>query len=44
MPNCSMSHHCLQVLDYELIKLDLAAKGQKDPRFIKMHPWGKVPV
>lgn len=33
-----------QGLPYELVKLDLVAKGQKDPRFIEMHPFGKVPV
>jgi len=30
--------------EYEFIQIDLTSKGQKDPKFLALQPFGKVPV
>lgn len=48
----AVSGHCHRVelflsllgLPFELIDVDVAAKAQKEPEFLKMNPFGQVPV
>jgi glutathione S-transferase len=45
-PNCQRTRIVLyeKNLPYETIPVDLVAKEQKRPEFLKMNPYGKVPV
>ena len=45
-PNCQRTRVVLyeKNLPYETIPVDLVAKEQKKPEFLKMNPYGKVPV
>lgn len=45
-PNCQRTRVVLyeKNLPYETIPVDLAKKEQKRPEFLKMNPYGKVPV
>jgi glutathione S-transferase len=45
-PNCQRTRIVLyeKNLPYETIPVDLIAKEQKKPEFLKMNPYGKVPV
>jgi glutathione S-transferase len=45
-PNCQRTRVVLyeKNLPYETIPVDLIAKEQKKPEFLKMNPYGKVPV
>ena len=45
-PNCQRTRVVLyeKNLTYETIPVDLVAKEQKKPEFLKMNPYGKVPV
>jgi glutathione S-transferase len=33
-----------QGVPYDLVNIDLTCKGQKDPRYLELHPFGKVPT
>jgi glutathione S-transferase len=45
-PNCQRTRVvlCEKNLPYETIPVDLVKKEQKRPEFLKMNPYGKVPV
>ena len=45
-PNCQRVKVVLaeKKLPYEIIPVDLAKKEQKNPEYLKMNPYGKVPV
>ena len=45
-PNCQRVKIVLaeKKLNYEIVPVDLRAKAQKTPAYLKMNPYGKVPV
>jgi glutathione S-transferase len=45
-PNCQRVKVVLaeKNLPYEIVPVDLAKKEQKNPEYLKMNPYGKVPV
>src|SRR5688572_7642704 len=45
-PNCQRTRVVLyeKTIPYETVPVDLVAKEQKKPEFLKMNPYGKVPV